>query len=109
MALPGGFSLAAAIRYALTRWQALCRFLGDGRIELDTNAVERAIRPVALGRKTICSPDPTAARIDGPSSSRFSRRRSSTTSSLSRTSRMCSSAHDERPPNAAPQVTPLVT
>ena len=43
--------LAEAIRYALTRWTALCRFLDDGRIELDTNPVERAIRPVALGRK----------------------------------------------------------
>ncbi len=43
--------LAEAIRYALARWPALCRFLDDGRIELDTNPVERAIRPVALGRK----------------------------------------------------------
>ena len=33
------------------RWDSLCRFLDDGRIELDTNPVERAIRPVALGRK----------------------------------------------------------
>jgi Transposase IS66 family/IS66 C-terminal element len=44
-------SVADAIRYALTRWGALCCFLGDGRLELDTNTVERAIRPVALGRK----------------------------------------------------------
>lgn len=29
----------------------LCRFLDDGRVELDTNTVERAIRPIALGRK----------------------------------------------------------
>ena len=43
--------LAEAIRYALTRWDGLSRFLDDGRIELDTNPVERAIRPVALGRK----------------------------------------------------------
>jgi len=35
----------------LSHWPALCRFLGDGRIELDTNTVERASRPVALGRK----------------------------------------------------------
>lgn len=47
----GRSSLAEAIRYALTRWEALTRFLHDGRIELDTNPVERAIRPVALGRK----------------------------------------------------------
>jgi transposase len=43
--------LAEAIRYALSRWDGLTRFLHDGRIELDTNPVERAIRPVALGRK----------------------------------------------------------
>ena len=43
--------LAEAIRYALSRWSALCRFLDDGRIDLDNNPVERAIRPVALGRK----------------------------------------------------------
>ena len=42
---------AEAIRYALSRWQGLTRFLHDGRIELDTNPVERAIRPVALDRK----------------------------------------------------------
>lgn len=42
---------AEAIRYALTRWDGLTLFLADGRIELDNNTVERAIRPVALGRK----------------------------------------------------------
>ena len=49
--LPGRSRLAEAIRYALCRWTALTRFLDDGRIDLDTNPVERAIRPVALGRK----------------------------------------------------------
>ncbi len=49
--IPGRGGLAEAIRYALTRWSALCRFLDDGRIDLDNNPVERAIRPVALGRK----------------------------------------------------------
>jgi transposase len=49
--LPGRGKLAEAMRYALARWTALSRFLHDGRIELDTNPVERAIRPVALGRK----------------------------------------------------------
>lgn len=39
------------IRYALTRWSDLGRFLHDGRIELDNNTVERAMRPIALGRK----------------------------------------------------------
>jgi|SRR6185312_2750791 len=49
--IPPGGTLAEAIRYALARWSALCRFLDDGRIEIDNNAVERAIRPIALGRK----------------------------------------------------------
>jgi transposase len=49
--VPSRSTLAEAIRYALSRWEALTRFLHDGRIELDTNPVERAIRPVALGRK----------------------------------------------------------
>ena len=43
--------LAEAIRYALSRWVGLCRFLDDGRIEIDNNVVERAIRPLALTRK----------------------------------------------------------
>ncbi len=43
--------LAEAIRYALSRWDGLCRFLDDGRIEIDSNVVERAIRPLALNRK----------------------------------------------------------
>jgi transposase len=43
--------LAIAIRYALTRWTALTRYLHDGRLELDNNAAERALRAVALGRK----------------------------------------------------------
>lgn len=41
----------AAIRYALTRWEALTRFCDDGNIEIDNNAAERALRVVALGRK----------------------------------------------------------
>jgi transposase len=43
--------LGEAISYALKRWDGLTRFLGDGRIDLDNNAVERAIRPLALNRK----------------------------------------------------------
>ena len=49
--IPPRGGLADAIRYTLNRWDALCYFLNDGRIELDNNTVERAIRPVALGRK----------------------------------------------------------
>jgi transposase len=43
--------LAEAIRYALSRWDGLTRFIDDGRIEIDSNVVERAIRPIALNRK----------------------------------------------------------
>jgi transposase len=49
--LSGKSVLATAIRYALNQWDGLVRFLDDGRIELDTNAVERAMRPIALNRK----------------------------------------------------------
>ena len=49
--LPGKSNAAQAIRYALVRWPALCRFVDDGTIEVDNNAAERAIRPIALGRK----------------------------------------------------------
>ena len=42
---------AAAIRYTLSRWEALCRYRDDGRAELDNNAAERALRTIALGRK----------------------------------------------------------
>jgi hypothetical protein len=41
----------AAIRYALTRWDALLRYLDDGHIEIDNNGAERSLRSVALGRK----------------------------------------------------------
>jgi transposase len=43
--------LAKAIGYVLTRWTALTRYRDDGRIEIDNNAAERALRTVALGRK----------------------------------------------------------
>jgi transposase len=43
--------LANAIRYALSRWTALTRYRDDGRLEIDNNAAERALRTVALGRK----------------------------------------------------------
>jgi transposase len=43
--------LAVAIRYALSRWGALTRYRDDGRLEIDNNAAERALRGCALGRK----------------------------------------------------------
>lgn len=44
-------ALGGAITYALNRWQALVCYCDDGRIEIDNNAAERALRAVALGRK----------------------------------------------------------
>jgi transposase len=43
--------LAQAIGYTLTHWKALTRYCEDGRIEIDNNAAERALRGVSLGRK----------------------------------------------------------
>jgi transposase len=43
--------LAEAIRYALSHWEGLTRFLSDGRIEIDSNTVERTMRPIGLGRR----------------------------------------------------------
>jgi hypothetical protein len=42
---------ADAIGYAMNQWQALTRHLDDGRIEIDNNAAERALRGISLGRK----------------------------------------------------------
>jgi len=49
--LPARGPTAEAIRYALNHWTGLERFLDDGRIELDSNSIERAMRPIALSRK----------------------------------------------------------
>ena len=51
MKLPARSPTSDAIRYALNHWEGLVEFLNDGRIELDTNSVERSLRPVALSRK----------------------------------------------------------
>jgi transposase len=49
--VPRRSELAAAIRYARSRWAQLCRYRDDGRLEIDNSAAERALRGVALGRK----------------------------------------------------------
>jgi transposase len=49
--VPKKSDLAGAIHYALSRWKALTRYRDDGRIDIDNNAAERALRAVALGRK----------------------------------------------------------
>ncbi len=51
MQISGRSELAKAIRYARSRWTALTRYLDDGTLEISNNAAERAIRPLALGRK----------------------------------------------------------
>lgn len=48
---PEQSKIGGAIRYALSNWQALTSYLKDGRIEIDNNLLENAIRPFALGRK----------------------------------------------------------
>lgn len=60
--------LADAIRYTLPRWERLTRFHDDGRIEIDSNVVERPIRPIALNRKNALFAAPTAEPSIGPSS-----------------------------------------
>jgi transposase len=49
--IPGKSELAKAIRYTLSRWQALTLVLRDGRACIDNNAAERSMRPMVLGRK----------------------------------------------------------
>lgn len=49
--ISSGSKLAEDIRYGLAHWEGLTRFLDDGRLELDTNSVENAIRPICLTRK----------------------------------------------------------
>ena len=44
-------TLAVAIRYAISRWEGLTLYVEDGRVEMDSNTVERSIRPLALTRK----------------------------------------------------------
>ena len=72
--LSGKTPLAGAIRYALGRLPKARPYLENGILELDNNAVERAMKPVALGRKnshdrlsTICARSSDRAFLDAPS------------------------------------------
>jgi transposase len=58
--------MAKAIRYAIRHWPGLVVFLDGGRVEMDTNVVERAIRPSVLTRKTRYSLGQKAGRGIGP-------------------------------------------
>lgn len=49
--IPGKSDLAGAFRYGLSRWSSFCLFLEDGRVAIDNNAAERALRPVGVGRR----------------------------------------------------------
>jgi hypothetical protein len=49
--LSGKLELAKAFRYTITRREALTRFLTDGRLEVDNNVAENAMRGIALGRR----------------------------------------------------------
>ena len=65
MAVSDKSTIAEAIRYGFNHWDGLVRFLDDGRIEMDTNSVERAMRPIALNQKIVYSPATTRARSTG--------------------------------------------
>ena len=74
---------AGAIRYSLSRWRVLTRYIDDGRLEIDNNSAERALRVVALGfdyanlritKRTTCSRAPTPAANGLPPSTRSSAR-----------------------------------
>lgn len=45
------FQLGKAVTYAYTRWINMMRYLEDGKIRIDNNLAENAIRPITLGRK----------------------------------------------------------
>ena len=47
----GNSGTAKALAYTLRRWESLLRYVDDGRYPIDNNAIENAIRPIALGRK----------------------------------------------------------
>lgn len=51
--------IAKAINYALSQWVALTLYVDDGAVEIDNNAAERALRAVALGRKSSCTSVPS--------------------------------------------------
>ncbi len=63
--IPGRSDLAKAMRYALSRREALSVVLRDGRADLDNNPIERALRPLAVGRRnwTFAGSDAGAGRV----------------------------------------------
>jgi transposase len=59
--ISGKSTLAKAIRYSLSRWTALTRYTTDGRLEMTNNAVERAIRPLAM-LESLCIPSSSVCK-----------------------------------------------
>jgi len=49
--IPGKGDLAKAFRYGLSRWPAFCLFIDDGRVAIDNNVAERALRSIGIGRR----------------------------------------------------------
>ena len=64
-------TLCEAIDYMLGHWAGLTLFLDDGRLEPDTNTVERTIRPIAIGKKNVFSVATSAVARPGQSCRRF--------------------------------------
>jgi len=64
--LSRGHDLAKAMNYMFKRWSSFTRFLDDGRVCLSNNAAERALRGIALGRKSWLFAAPTAEEVALP-------------------------------------------
>jgi transposase len=59
--VPKGGKLADALGYGLNHWNGLCRYLDDGRIEIDSNTVERSIRGLAT-LESLCIPSSSVCK-----------------------------------------------
>jgi len=64
--LSRGHDLAKAMNYMFKRWSSFTRFLDDGRVCLSNNAAERALRGIALGRKSWLFAASTAEEVALP-------------------------------------------
>ncbi len=64
--ISGTSDVAKAFRYGLTRWASFTLFLEDGRVAIDNNTAERAIRPTAIGERTFYLPARTPAGTHSP-------------------------------------------
>jgi hypothetical protein len=71
--LSGKSTLGKALQYALNRWDALMRYIEDGRLSIDNNLSERLLRGIAVTRKISCSSVATLVG-SGPRSSTPSRK-----------------------------------